>query len=244
MDAKIIAAIIGLLGLFIGSLLNGIGFFLRERYQRIRVVNQSIFYLLKLFHINSALKNIDQMVSAYSKMLKEHPDTRELMAVDENTLNQYCNQFLASIINPIFQNVNEEFKQKFNESIFELSNVKPVVAYELSKTSYNEALSQEAMRILQNPNYTKNQSQEYKEGFENGVKASQKHIFQEFEAILIKGIKNLSWSTNFLNSIACRYKILMIKQKFSEEKIKSYLEDYFEKTIIPLMEPYKNKNSR
>ena len=86
------------------------------------------------------------------------------------------------------------------------------------------------MRILQNPDYTKNQSQEYKEGFENGVKASQKHIFQEFETILIKGIKNLSWSTNFLNSIACRYKILMIKQKFSEEKIKSYLEDYFEKT--------------
>ncbi len=40
MDTTIIAAIIGLLGLFLGFLFNGIGYLLRERYKRIRVVNQ------------------------------------------------------------------------------------------------------------------------------------------------------------------------------------------------------------
>jgi len=239
MDAKIIAAIIGLIGLFLGALLNGFGFFLRERYQKIRVINQNIFYLLKLLHINSILKNFDQTVALYSKMLKEHPGTKELKTGDETTLKQYCHQILATAINPIVHKVNEEFKQKFNESVFELANVNPIVAYELSKTSYFETLNKETARILQNPEYTKNQTQGYKEDFENGVKASQKHIFQEHEKLLIKAIKNLSSSTSILTNISCRYEILKIKRKHNEKNMNSYLEKYFEKTILPLMEPYK-----
>jgi len=123
MDTIIIAAIIGVLGLFLGSLLNGIGYFLRERYKRIRVVNQNIFYLLKALHVTLALKNINKIVALYTKKLKEHPGTKDLMTVDENTLAQLCNELLASLINPISQKVNEEFKQKFNESIFELTLV-------------------------------------------------------------------------------------------------------------------------
>jgi len=182
-----------------------------------------------------------QCVALYSKKLIEHPNTKGLMTVDETTLTQLCNNLLFSLINPISQKVNEEFKQKFNDSIFELSNIKPVVAYELSKTSYSEALSQEIYQILQNTDPQKNQSKEYIDGFKNGVVASQKHIFQEFETKLIKGIKSLSWSTNFLTWVSCRYEILKIKQKFSENKMKSYLDNYFEKTILPLMEQYKNK---
>lgn len=241
MDTKVIAAIIGLSGLILGSLLNGVGFFLRERYQRIRIINKSIFYLIKLLHMNFALKNVEQFVLEYFKMIKEHPDIKELMPVNENTLNQCCHQFLTAIISPIFENVNEEFKKKFNESIFELSTVKPVVAYELSKTSYFEALSQEINRILQKPNFFAIYNDEYKDGFENGVKASQKHIFQEFENQIINGIKRLSLSTNLLNLIACRYKIVQIKNKFSEKQRKAYLDKYIKNTVVPLMEPYKKK---
>jgi hypothetical protein len=241
MDTTIIAAIIGLSGLFLGSLLNGVGFFLRERYQRLRIVNKSIFYLLKLLHMNSALKSTEQFVLEYSQMLKEHPDTKELMSVNENALSQYCIQFLTAIINPIFHNVNEEFKQKFNDSIFELSNVKPVVAYELSKTSYFEALSQEITQILQNSDYSATYCQGDKNGFEKGVKASQRHILQEFENRIINGLKRLSWSTNLLNLIACRFKIFQIKNKFSEKQRKAYLARYFKETITPLMEPYEKE---
>jgi len=70
MDIKIIAALIGLLGLFLGSLLNGIGFFLRERYKRIRVINQNIFYLLKVLHVALALKNINKIVAFSSVQLR------------------------------------------------------------------------------------------------------------------------------------------------------------------------------
>lgn len=187
---------------------------------------------------------MEKVVSMYSKMLKEHPETKELMIVDENILNQYCNQLMMSIINPIAQEVNVDFKQRFNDSIFELSTIKPVVAHELGRTSYLEALIQKVLQISQNPEYTKSQSQEYKEGFDNGVKASQKHFSQDFEEVLIEGIKNLSWNTNFLNSISCRYKIFQIKNKFKDERINSHLESYFQKVIIPLMEPYKNQNPR
>ena len=231
MDTKIIATIIGLLGLFLGSLLNGIGYFLRERYKRIRVVNQNIFYLLKALHVTIALKNINEIVALYTKKLKEHPGTKDLMTVDENILTQLCNELLASLISPIAQKVNEEFKQKFNESIFELSNVKPVAAYELSKTSYNEALSQEIDRILQSTDYPKNQSKEYSDGFKSGVIASQKHILTEFESKLIRGIKKISWSSSLLIWFSCRYEIYKLKQKYSDNKMNAYLDSYFETTI-------------
>lgn len=209
MDAKIITAIIGL---FLGSLLNGIGFFLKERYQRIRTINQTIFYLFKLLHANSALKNIEKSVSFYSKMLKEHPRTKELITVEENALTQFLTQFLVSILTPITQEVNEEFKQKFNDSIFELSNVKPVIAYDLSKTSYSEALSQEITRISKSAEPTKNQNQEDKEAFQSGLRASQKHIYDNFEQTLIAGIKKLSWSTNIFTWVSCRREIYRLKK--------------------------------
>jgi hypothetical protein len=107
MDTKIIVALVGLLGLFLGSLLNGIGFFLRERYKRIRVINQNIFYLLKVLHVALALKNINKIVALYSKKLIEHPDTKGLMTVDETTLTQFCNNLLIFLINPISQKVIE-----------------------------------------------------------------------------------------------------------------------------------------
>lgn len=179
----------------------------------------------------------------YAKKLKEHPDTKDLMTIDEETIIQLCTELLIPLINPISQKVNEEFKQKFNESLFELSNVKPVVAYELSKTSYTEALTQEVYRILQNTDSQKNQSKEYINGFKDGVIASQKHILQELESKLTKGIKNLSWSSSFIVWFSCRYEIFKLKKKFSEHEMKSYLDNYFEKTILPLMEKYKNNRA-
>ena len=240
MDTKISAAIVGVLGLLLGSFLSGIGYFYRERYKKRRVINQNIFYLLKMLHIALALGNINRIVDLYAKKLKEHPEVKGLITVDEKTLIQLCNELLITLINSISQKVNEEFKQKFNDSIIELSNVKPVIAYELSKTSYTEALTQEIYRILQNTDSQKNQSKEYIDGFTDGVEASQKHILQELESKLIKGIKNLSWSTSFLIWFSCRHEIYKLKQKCSENKMRSYLDNYFEKTILPLMEKYKN----
>nr|NJM02086.1 hypothetical protein [Desulfobacula sp.] len=101
MDTEIIAMIIGV---FLGAMLNGLGFFLKERYLRLRIINQNIFFLLRLLHFNSALKNIDKAVSLYSKLLKEHPSTKDLMNVDESTLKKYCHELLVSLIAPISQN--------------------------------------------------------------------------------------------------------------------------------------------
>ena len=131
MDTKVIAAIIGIIGIIIGAMLNAVGFFLRERYIKLRIINQNLFYLLKLLHINSALNNIDHAASLYSKLLMEHPSTKELMTVDESIFKKYCHDFLVSIVTPISQTANEEFRLKFKESIFELSNLRPVIAYEL-----------------------------------------------------------------------------------------------------------------
>ena len=233
MDTKIFAAIIGL---FIGAMLNGFGFLYRERCIRLRIINQNIFYLLKLLHINSALKNVDKLSSLYSKLLKEHPSTKELMNVDEAILKKYYHEHLVSLVAPISQAGNEEFKQRFKQSLIELSSFRPVIAYELGKTSYFEALNQEAVRILQDPSYTENQTQEYKDGFEKGVRAGQKHNFLLFEKKLIKAIKNLSFSTSILTNISCRYQILKIERKHKTKNMKAYLKTYFEETILPLME--------
>jgi hypothetical protein len=135
MDTTIIAAIIGVLGLFLGSVLNGVGYFLSERYKKIRIINQTLFYLFKVLHLTMALKNLNKMVVLYINKLKEHPDTKKMVTNDDKILSQLCNEFLSPLIKPISDKVNNEFQQKYNESIFELSSVNPVAAYELSKTS-------------------------------------------------------------------------------------------------------------
>lgn len=218
MDTKIIAAIIGLLGLFVGSLLNGAGFILKERYQKIRIINQSIFYLVKLLHLTSVLKSSDSYIAIYSNRLKEYPELKEIMTIDESTLNQFCLQFLTSIIEPIAREVNETFKQNFGNLIIKLSNVKPIVAYKLSKISYTEALSQKAGEILQKQVHFENQNQEFNDSFQFGVKVSQKKIFNDMEKGLIKFIKDLSWSTNVLNFISCRYEIIKLNENTQIQK--------------------------
>lgn len=244
MDVKIIAAIIGLSGLFVGSVLNGIGFVLKERYQKIRVINQSLFYLIKLLHVTFVLKNIDPYISIYSNRLKNHPKLKKLMPIDETTLNEFCLQLLTSIVEPITQEVNETFKQNFNNSIIELANFNPTVAYKLSKISYSEALSQKAGDLLNNPDYFKNQNQEFKQGFEFGVKTSQKKILDDMADGLIKAIKTLTWSTGLLNFTSSRYEIFKIRQKYSDHEMTSSIEKYIEKTIVPMMELYTKQNTR
>jgi hypothetical protein len=233
MDTKIIAAIIGLLGLFLGSILNGIGYYLRERYKRIRIINQTIFYLFKVLHITLALKNMDKKVELYLEKLSEHPDIKKNHSVDKNTEIKLMNDLIASLITPITQKTNEVFKQKFNDSIFELSSVKPVIAYHLSKSSYQEALSREIEQMLKN--------EKNNDGFKRGIKASQKYIFTDLETKLKKGINNLSLNSGILNWISCHYEFYKLKKKYTEKEMKSSLNTYFEKTILPLMEQHKDQ---
>ena len=237
MDAKVIAAIIGLSGLFIGAVLNGVGFFLRERYKRLRIKNQTIFYLLKVLHTSLAIGNIDKMVQIYSNILKEHLSKKGYENFNEEFFNHSCAQVVNSIISPISQEVDEDFKRKFNESIFELSSVKPVIAYDLGRTSYLDALLQIATSILNNPDsFVAELNEEDKIGFEKGIKASQEHISQKLEKDLIKVLKRLSWSVGILNLISCRYAIFQVRRKFSDRKIKVYLEKYFETDVEPLID--------
>jgi len=244
MDAKITAALIGLSGLFIGSFLNGIGFFLKERYQRLKIINQSIFYLLKLLHVVSVLNNLDRYSSFYSKILKNHPKVKGLMNVDENTLNTYCNNILVSSVNPVVGEVNEKFKLNFDESLLELANIKPVTAFELGKISYSEALSQKAKEIQKNPNYMETENPGFNEGFQIGAKASQQNILRDLEKALIKIIKSLSWNASFSTMLSSRYEIIKLKRTLSEKKMESGIANYIDKVVIPILEPYLNQTSR
>jgi hypothetical protein len=240
MDIKIIVAIIGVLGLLLVSFLSSIGYFYRERCRKIRIINQNIFYLLKMLHIALALKNIGRFGEKYSEKLKSHKKLKDLIQDDDNILSKKCNELLTASISPIAQKVNEDFKKKFNDSIYELSKVRPVVAYKLSKTSYTEELAQHCGQILQDTSAQANQNKEYMDGFKDGVEASQKHVLSELESKLIKAIKSISWSSSFQIWISCRYEILALKKKYSENKMNKYLDDYIETTILPLMNKQSN----
>jgi hypothetical protein len=206
------------------------------------LINQNIFYLLKALHITLALKNSYKMVSLYAEKLIEHSYIKDIERVDERTIIRLCNELLISLINPISQEVNEEFKEKFKDSIFDLANVQPVVAYDLSKISYFEAFTEELNRILKKADFPNNQSKDYIDGFKDGILASQKHNLHELDTKLLKGIKNLSLKSGLLIWCSCHYEVFKLKQKFSENEMKSNLDNYFRKTVSPLMEKYKNNN--
>lgn len=240
MDIKILVAIISVVGLILISCLNSIGYFYRERCKKIRIINQNIFYLLKILHITLVLKNTHKIGGLYSIKVKNHKDIKNVIKDKDNILTQFCNELLTSSINSISQKINEEFKQKFNDSIYELSKVSPVVAYELSKTSYIEELAQHCCQILQNTTHQTNHTKEYIDGFKDGVKASQKHVLNELESKLIQLIKKVSWSSGLLICLSCRYEILKLEQKYSENEMNLFLDKYIEKTVLPLMKKYKN----
>lgn len=245
MDVKLIVAIIGPpLGIILGSLLSGMGYLYKEKYNNRRIVNQNIFYLLKVLHLTLAMKNIDKGCTLYIRKIEKYVSPEDKSQIENSEINQLINNSLFTMINPIYQKLNNDFGQKFNDSLTELSKVSPISAYDLSKNSYYEELIKQINQIHQESVQEINQQNEFMNGYRDGVKGSQKHVLNAFSSKLEKGIKSISWKSTVFTWIACRFEIYQIKKKFADKEFNKFIEEYVNNTVVPIIKKYQSRDEQ
>ena len=248
-DNTIIAAFIGILGVLLGSLLSGAGYLYKNRIENIRIVHKNIFYLMKLFHLTCASKNIEKGSSLYIKKIERYFHDNENQKITNEDANELCSNFLLSLINPIWHQLDNDFRNSVNNALIELSEVNPVTAYGLSKNSYFEFLVKQINDLLSSSKNTQNmngtiQEKEFNDGFMKGLKASQNYILNEFASKLDKGIKRISWNANFLYFLSCRFEIKKIKNRYIETELNNFLDEYIKNNLASILENYKNRSQK
>ena len=240
-DTTIISAIIGLFGIALGSLLSGAGYLYKNKIEKIRTIHRNIFYLLKVYHLTQAIQNVDKGNSFYLKKLEDYFSQVDI-SVDNDILIKLCNNISFMIINPIWKQLGSDFSTKFNESVIDLSNIKPVAAYNLSKQSYFEHLIKQVNELMatfprdhETTNYIQQKDISLEQGFFIiGLKMSHKHILNEFSILLEESIKCISWNASFLNFFLCRFELLKIKRKFEK-----FIAEYVKNNATNLLNSFK-----
>lgn len=247
-DNTIIVAFIGILGILLGSLLSGAGYFYKNRIENIRIVHQNIFYLMKLFHLTCASKNIEKGTSLYLEKIERYFHDNANLKITSEDANQLCNNFLLSMINPIWHQLGNDFRVSVNDALIELSKVNPITSYELSKNSYFESLVKQINELLSSSQKAQSmngtiQDKEFNDGFVKGLKASQKYILNEFASKLEKGIKRISWNADFRYFLSCRLELQKIKNKYTDTKLNNFLDECIKNNVASILEKYNNREN-
>ncbi len=244
-DTTIIAAIFGLIGIILGSLLSGAGYLYKSKIEKIRTIHRNIFYLLKVYHLAQAIQNVEKGNSLYLKKLENYFSQVDI-SVDNDILIKLSNYISFMIINPIWEQLESDFSTKFNESVIDLSNIKPVTAYNLSKQSYFYHLIKQVNELMaaapmnhETTNYIQQNDISFEKGFFIGIKMSHKHILNEFSILLEKSIRCISWNASFLNFFLCRFELLKIKRKFESEKFEKFIDEYVKNNATNLLNSFK-----
>ncbi len=226
-NETMLVPIIGIIGVLIGSLLTASGYLYKNRIDKIRIINQNIFYLLKLFHLVCAFRNIDKLSSLYWEKIDLYFSNKEKKEFSKEDSNKFFTNLLITWMQPVLYQLDDDFNTCSRKALIELSSLNPVVSYEISKNFYFELLMKQIndkLISVQNAENTIN-------GFEIGLKVSQKKITTKFSLILKKGIRRISWNANFMTFITCRYEIKKIQNKYREQDIKNFLSEYVETVL-------------
>ena len=73
MDSKVIAALIGLLGISLGALLGGVGYYLKSRSERLQAKKLVLYHLLEIRHLlKSSYANPKEITAEYLKFCKSY----------------------------------------------------------------------------------------------------------------------------------------------------------------------------
>lgn len=134
MDSKVIAALIGLIGISLGALLAGIGYFLKTRHERLRAKKLVLFHLLEIRHLlKSSYADPKEITSEYITFCKSFFLKIGLSENEEipDELKSLIENHMSSLIKTLSPQISVEFINSFENSLQSLCKDDPVLAFQL-----------------------------------------------------------------------------------------------------------------
>jgi len=239
MDSKVIAALIGLLGISLGALLGGVGYYLKSRSERLQTKKLVLFHLLEIRHLlKSSYANPKEITAEYLKCCKSC-FLKLGLNDDEDVpkeLNELIESHMTNLLKVLSPEISIEFINAFENSLQSLCKDDPVLAFQLrGKEKLTEVLTTQ-------DNYIKNfsnlkflgTSQQENEFVEKQLDNMNNKATKELIRDIDKDISLVSRHCGFFTWYNCRN---IIKQKskpkvcFKDMGIEKLLEETFKEFL-------------
>lgn len=135
MDTNIIVSLIGLLGVGLGALLSGIGYFLKVRSDRMKTKNNVLYHLLEIRNlIKSEYVNPDELSGKYLSYCEDY-FSRKGLSVDAEIppeLKSLIESHFHHLVEALRPSMDSSFVESLNDAISALAIDNPILAYQLS----------------------------------------------------------------------------------------------------------------
>lgn len=246
-EPNILAAIIGVIGLLIGTLLgelsSGIGHLLKSRAEAKKVLNRNIFNLFQMWHIISILENfeIDHFTKLYLDKIKMVYPSKKIPEDQDAEIKKFFSYVLSQFLTSFLQRINTPFKENYHTGVSELSKFDPIMAYDLSNNRYVDdflnfyeefscSICQQNLSGKPFPD-----EEQFFRDFHKGLQASKEWMTKDFSKDLQKDIIKLSWKSGISSLLSCKRKINKRRNMFRDEKINEFIDQYIHEAIKPLL---------
>jgi len=228
MEINLTTALITILGVVIGWLLNELSFLIRLRIKDRRKLKKVLFNLLNVYFYLNKLKikmgpQVDILFNHLKKLLQE-PSDPELIEFVKSTFIKNANEILNEYVHEKINSI----KNNYESSLKDLSEVNPFLAYRLSdKLDIYDLLGnleswfKKISSDLNLPNLEIEQ---------NLLDAFQNKILKEYLDNLESEIKKLSLSIGFLYWMKIIFQLKKNK-KIRENEIKKEIDDFLKEII-------------
>lgn len=124
-----------MIGAFLGAFISSIGYLLKRRTEKKKILNQSLFSLLEIWSQINKIVNIDpaEVVKSIKEYInKKSPDSK-LDETDQATFLMIIKIIKSVIVEKEISKNNESLESLFYQTIKEISFYSPVLAYDLNK---------------------------------------------------------------------------------------------------------------
>jgi len=224
-----------------GSMLAGIGFLFKRKYENTCVKKRVLFFLLEIWHSVFVFQHLhfSYFFDVLSEALSTKMDTIFGTEVDESEQLEIKIQ-LTAIVTPLFESLYgfeiSDLEPKFKNAIIELAPINPFIAFELSSNTRLKHMLSTIEQTLQNHII---QSDECKDPNASKAMFSSKGnlidlISSEVIDNLELGIRRLSIQTSVITYILMWNKIRKMKKIRSKGISKIDVQKNLEQTMQPL----------
>ncbi len=157
LDVKIIAALIGIIGIVIASIFSSAGYFFKIRLESKRSARTVLYFLLEIRHTTTRLlfdpnQATEEWFKYFTKKLKDMGINMESARIEEPLFNLVASHF-QNINSASKPDIEERILEPFEKALQDLASVNPVLAYRLKGKEKIEAII----------DHTKNYQKQYNE---------------------------------------------------------------------------------
>jgi len=153
LDAKITAALIGMIGIFITLIASTIAHNYQRNNESKRASREVLFYLLEIrYFILTSRINVNQLTTAYIKFFIERAKIQDielkLETMDIPPYNEQIKEHLLKIIRHIKPKIDENLLERYDLSLQKLSADYPILAYRLKGKNMLDSVHEESQNHI------------------------------------------------------------------------------------------------